>query len=285
MNSRKFALRDLNLVATEVGKHHPELVVFLHGAGQTRHSWRATVSAVAAAGYHVLSLDLRGHGDSDWSPGGDYCSDAFIEDLRQILQELGKPAFLVGASMGGLLALMAVGESDPGWVRGLVLVDIAPRVEPAGRARVLGFMQSNPEGFDSVQAAADVIDGYLPHRPPRKDLSGLRRNLREGDNGRYYWHWDPAFFEDPQATHADPEQRYAGAAARVRIPTLIVRGGRSELVSDESVRHVRELMPAAQYMDISGAHHMVAGDSNDVFTAAVVDFIRGITAQHRVRDL
>jgi non-heme chloroperoxidase len=279
LDSRKFVLRDLTLVATEGGAHCPELVVFLHGAGQTRHSWRATVSAVAAAGYHVLSLDLRGHGDSEWAPGGDYCSDAFIGDLRQILQELGKPAVLVGASMGGLVALMMVGESDPEWVRGLVLVDITPRVEPAGRARVLGFMQSNPEGFDSVEAAAEVIDGYMPHRPQRKDLSGLRRNLRQGADGRYYWHWDPAFFEDPHATHADPEQRYARAAARVSIPTLIVRGERSELVSEESVRHVRELIPAAQYLDISGAHHMVAGDSNDVFTAAVVDFVCGITGQ------
>ena len=276
LNSRKFVLGDLSLVATEYGEHHSSVVVFLHGAGQTRHSWRAALRALAAAGYHVLSLDLRGHGESEWAPDGDYSSDAFISDLRQILQQLAKPTVLVGASMGGLVALMTVGEADEKWLRGLVLVDIAPRVEPEGRTRVLGFMQSNPGGFDSVEAAAAAIDGYLPNRPPRKDLSGLRRNLRQEDDGRYYWHWDPAFFEDPNATHGDPEQRYARAASLVGIPTLIIRGERSELVSADGVRHMRELIPAAQYVDISGAHHMIAGDTNEAFTAALVDFIREI---------
>lgn len=271
--SRRFALRDLQLVATEVGAHHAQAVVFLHGAGQTRHSWGRALRALGSTGYHLLALDQRGHGDSDWARDGDYSSDAFIGDLLQVIEQLDKPLFLVGASMGGLVSLMTVGERQEQRVRGLALVDITPRIEPEGRTRVLGFMQSNPDGFASVEEAAAAVSGYLPGRPPRSDLTGLRRNLRLAGDGRYYWHWDPAFFEDPNATHGDPEARYASAADAVEIPTLIVRGERSELVSDESMRHMRELIPTARYVDVSGAHHMVAGDSNEAFTQAIMEFL------------
>jgi non-heme chloroperoxidase len=181
--------------------------------------------------------------------------------------------------MGGLVSLMSVGEAPETpetLIRGLALVDITPRIEPKGKTRVLGFMQSSPNGFASVEEAAAAVSRYMPGRPPRRDLSGLRRNLRLAEDGRYYWHWDPAFFEDPNATHSDPEQRYANAAAAVNIPTLIVRGGRSELVSEESIRHMRELIPAARYVDISGVGHMVAGDSNEAFTDAIQEFLKDV---------
>jgi pimeloyl-ACP methyl ester carboxylesterase len=279
VQSRKFTLRDLDLVASEVGAHNQDAVLFLHGAGQTRHSWSGALRTLDKAGYHLLSLDQRGHGESDWAKNGDYSSDAFIGDLRQVIEQLNKPVFLVGASMGGLVSLMSVGEAPEtpqAKVRGLALVDITPRIEPEGKTRVLGFMQSNPNGFASVEEAAAAVSRYRPGRPPRRDLSGLRRNLRLAEDGRYYWHWDPAFFEDPNATHGDPEERYASAAAAVNIPTLIVRGARSELVSEESVRHMRELIPAARYVDISGASHMVAGDGNEAFTDAIMEFLKDI---------
>lgn len=273
MNKRVFSCGDVNIVCSEAGDAAAQPVVFLHGAGQTRHAWRKTAQLLADAGYYVLSLDLRGHGDSDWSPRGDYSSDAFVADLKIIIGHLAQAPILVGASLGGLMSLVAVGESDTAIAQALVMVDVAPRIDMDGRARIIGFMQSNVRGFINADEAADAVAAYLPHRPKPKDSSGLLRNLRKRDDGRYYWHWDPTFFDEPNATHNDPESRYEAAAMRVKIPTLLVKGEHSELVTDESLRHFQTVIPGAEFVDVSGAHHMVVGDKNDAFTQAIVDFL------------
>ncbi|MAT50344.1 MAG: alpha/beta hydrolase [Porticoccaceae bacterium] len=263
----------IQLAASEGGDPSRVTVVLLHGGGQTRHAWNRLAKTLVAAGYHVLALDHRGHGDSDWAPDGDYSSDAFIADIRAVLDRLPEPPVLVGASLGGLMSLLAVGETDDVTARALVLVDITPKIDMEGRARIIGFMQSNKKGFASVDEAADAVAAYLPHRPRPKDPSGLMRNLRPGADGRYYWHWDPTFFDRADATHNDPESRYEAAARNVQIPTLLVRGEHSELVSPDAVEHFLEAIPGAEYVDVSGARHMVVGDSNDAFSDAVLDFL------------
>jgi pimeloyl-ACP methyl ester carboxylesterase len=100
----------VRLAADIAGADGCPAVVFLHGGGQTRHAWRKAVCALADAGYRVLTLDLRGHGESEWAPEGDYSMDALCGDLRAVLATLGKPAAVVGASMGGIIALILAGE-------------------------------------------------------------------------------------------------------------------------------------------------------------------------------
>lgn len=263
----------IQLVASEGGDASQPSVVLLHGGGQTRHAWNKLAKTLVNAGYHVLSLDLRGHGDSDWAPDGDYSSDAFMEDILCLLRQLPDPPVLVGASLGGLMSLLTVGETEGVTARALVLVDITPKIDMEGRGRIIGFMQSNSRGFASVEEAADAVAAYLPHRPKPKNPSGLLRNLRLKDDGRYYWHWDPSFFSGANATHNDPESRYEAAAHKVRIPTLLVRGEHSELVSEEAVKHFLEVIPGAEYVDVSGARHMVVGDDNDAFAGAALDFL------------
>lgn len=249
-------------------------MIFLHGAGQTRHAWRKTAELLAQQGYRVFTLDLRGHGDSSWSPQGDYSSDAFVADLKVVISQMDQPPILVGASLGGLMSLVAVGESQTPIARALVMVDVAPRIDMDGRARIIEFMQSNQRGFADADEAADAVSAYLPHRPKPKNSKGLLRNLRLKDDGRYYWHWDPVFFDHPNSTHNDPESRYEAAARNVHIPTLLVKGEHSELVTDESLRHFQEVIPGAEFVDVSGAHHMVVGDKNDAFSEAIVDFLQ-----------
>ncbi|WP_116812452.1 alpha/beta fold hydrolase [Steroidobacter cummioxidans] len=248
-------------------------VVLLHGGGQTRHAWGSTARALVAAGFYVVSLDLRGHGDSDWDAQGDYSLDLQVEDLRSVLRQIpGKPA-IVGASLGGFLALLTIGETPEPIARQLVLVDVTPMVDPAGEQRIFAFMQGYPHGFASVDEAADAVAAYLPHRPRPASTAGLQRNLRLREDGRYYWHWDPRLFDK---LHASPQlqlQRYETAARNVRVPTLLVRGQRSELVTPENVRHFLGLIPSAKYVDVAGAGHMVAGDRNDAFSAAVLSFL------------
>lgn len=265
------------LAATAYGHEENPPVVLLHGGGQTRHAWGKAGETLAAAGRYALSVDLRGHGDSDWSPDGSYEIGSLAADVRCLARTLSRPPVLVGASLGGLSSLVAIGETTEHIADALVLVDVAPHLESAGVDSIRAFMSQGLNGFDELEHAADAIAQFLPHRPRPKSLDGLRKNLRRHADGRWYWHWDPRFMEnregiDGQAGQLDRE-RYSRAAAGVRVPTLLVRGRMSDVVSDESVRHLEEVIPHAEVVDVTDASHMVAGDRNDAFNTAVIDFI------------
>jgi len=247
-------------------------VVFLHGGGQTRHAWGGTAAAVARHGAYAVSLDHRGHGDSGWPADGDYDLATFAEDVRAIAGELGRPPVVVGASLGGLAALMAEGELGP-LLRALVLVDVAPRLEQDGVARIINFMATGLDGFASLEDAADAIAAYLPNRKRPRDLGGLAKNLRQRDDGRWHWHWDPRFIRRERGDPTFAVERMEAAARRIAAPTLVVRGRMSEVLSEDGVRALRTLIPHADYVDVAGAAHMVAGDDNDAFTSAVIDFL------------
>jgi pimeloyl-ACP methyl ester carboxylesterase len=268
------AYGDVRLVGDVGGDYKGAPIILLHGGGQTRHSWGQAALALAARGYYVAAIDLRGHGDSDFAPDSNYSMDAQVGDVRALIAQMPRPPVLIGASMGGLVSLTAAGEAHDASIRALVLVDVTPQVDPAGRARIIGFMRARPQGFASVEEAANAIAAYLPHRPRPKDLSGLHRNLRHRADGRWYWHWDPRFFDTFEPDHEVAVQRYTAAARNVSVPTLLVRGSKSELVTPENVRHFREAIPHAEYADVTDAAHMIAGDRNDAFNAVVLDFLQ-----------
>lgn len=264
----------LELAADAWGDPSQPPVLLLHGGGQTRFAWGGTARDLAAAGWYAVSMDLRGHGESAWDPHKDYSVDAFVEDLRCVVEQLGRSPVLVGASLGGIAALLAEGESHPALAAALVLVDIAPRIEADGALRIVQFMKGRPEGFASLEEAADAVAAYLPHRRRPDDLSGLERNLRRMANGRWRWHWDPAFLEPGHAPGVSRESGRLHAAARsLSVPTLLVRGRLSDLLSEEGAREFLALVPHARYADVSDAGHMVAGDRNDRFSAAVLAFL------------
>ncbi len=251
----------------------PAPAILLHGGGQTRHSWGRTAARLHAAGRPVVALDARGHGDSQWDPQGDYSIDAFSDDLLALLGDLARPAALIGASLGGTTSLIVAGE-HPDLVTALVLVDVVIDVEPAGVKRIQDFMSANPEGFGSLEEVHRAITAYNPLRKRPLNLDSLRKNVRRGSNGRWYWHWDPALL----GTSDEPisrltRDRLTQAAAGIAMPTLIVRGGRSDVVSDAGLAETRRLIPHAQVADVSAAGHMVAGDDNDVFGAALERFL------------
>jgi len=248
-------------------------VVLLHGGGQTRHSWSRTGQRLSADGWTVIAYDTRGHGDSGWSPDGAYTLDLLIADLKVVLSTLDTKAVLVGASMGGATALTAQGE-DPDLASALVLVDIVPRIEPEGVRRITGFMRGRPEGFASLEEVADAVAAYNPHRPRTANPDGLRKNVRQREDGRWYWHWDPAFLlaEDDPKREVRTE-RIVEAARNVRVPTMLVRGTRSDIVSEAGAAELLELIPGARYVDVKDAGHMVAGDDNDVFTENLAGFL------------
>ncbi|MCB1756186.1 MAG: alpha/beta fold hydrolase [Gammaproteobacteria bacterium] len=259
--------------------------LLVHGGGQTRHSWGGTARKLAENGWTAIIVDQRGHGDSDWHADGEYEFTAFANDLsaiaEQIRQRFGSAPVSIGASLGGIASMLAQGETDKVVLSALVLVDITPRIKQEGVEKILGFMSKNAEqGFASLEEAADAISAYLPHRPRPKNLNGLAKNLRKHEDGRYRWHWDPRFISQKDPASADAwqerERRLSKAAAGLHIPVLLVRGQQSELVEKSEVDEFLKLVPHASYTDVSDAGHMIAGDKNDVFTDAVLGFLKTV---------
>jgi pimeloyl-ACP methyl ester carboxylesterase len=264
----------LKLAASVGGPESGLPVLLLHGGGQTRHAWRHAAADLVACGRRVISLDLRGHGDSQWAADGDYSFDALVADLRAVLATLEQPPALVGASLGGLTSLLVAGEDPPVPLRALVLVDVVPRLEREGVMQIVGFMLAHADGFESLEQAADAVAAYLPHRPRPGTTEGLRKNLREGSDGRLRWHWDPKLLLGPMPPDPEPAiPRFETACTKVRVPTLLVRGARSEMVSEAGVRDFLARIPGAEFVDVREAGHMVAGDDNDAFNAAVEGFL------------
>jgi pimeloyl-ACP methyl ester carboxylesterase len=263
----------VDLVGTCIGDG--PTVLLLHGGGQTRHSWDQTARRLAASGYTAIALDMRGHGDSGWSPDGHYGFSVHAQDLRAVLGQLDDRPAIIGASMGGVAGLVALGEDPAGGVgmaTSLVLVDVTPRMEPEGIQRIREFMTGRPEGFASLEEAADAVASYLPDRPRPPSTAGLAKNLRLHPDNRYRWHWDPQIMDNM------PEQRVlhnllVEAARGVQVPTLLVRGARSDVVSNRGIEELSTLIPHVQIAEVADAGHMVAGDSNDPFSAEIIAFL------------
>jgi pimeloyl-ACP methyl ester carboxylesterase len=247
-------------------------ILMLHGGGQNRFSWKNTGQVLANDGFHVVAIDSRGHGDSDRAPDADYDVETLTADVMAVLDKIGRPVVIIGASMGGLTGILVADRAGPETVIKLVLVDVVPRFEKNGSARIRDFMLTNIDGFESLDQAADAVAAYLPHRTKPRSPEGLKKNLRLRD-GRWYWHWDPAFMTKPGD---DPELRTEGfetAAARLEIPVLLIRGKLSDVVSPEGVEHFLTQVPRAEFVELSKAGHTAAGDDNDAFSEAVVAFV------------
>jgi pimeloyl-ACP methyl ester carboxylesterase len=247
-------------------------ILMLHGGGQNRFSWKNTGQVMADEGFHVVALDSRGHGDSDRAPDADYDVETLTADVMAVLGAIDRPVMLIGASMGGLTGILVADQAGPDRVRRLVLVDVVPRFEKNGSARIRDFMFSGLHGFGSLEEAADAVAAYLPHRTRPRNPEGLKKNLRLRD-GRWFWHWDPAFMTKPGD---DPElrtEKFEQAAGALTIPVLLIRGKLSDVVSPEGVQHFLATVPNAEFVELSDAGHTAAGDDNDAFSDVVVTFV------------
>jgi pimeloyl-ACP methyl ester carboxylesterase len=268
----------VRLVADRHGPSGAEPVLLLHGGGQTRFAWGGTARSLAEAGYAAITVDLRGHGQSDWAPEGDYRLSRFASDIGELVESLGREPVIIGASLGGLTTMLLVGEQRPDCAAGVVFVDVIPNMEQVGADRIANFMTERlADGFATLDEVADAVAAYNPHRPRPTDLSGLKKNLRERD-GRWYWHWDPDFINGERSSgpsEITDVARLETCVEAITVPKLLVRGRMSDLVSEKRADEFVSRHADMGFVDVSDAGHMVAGDRNDAFTTAIVDFLRG----------
>lgn len=272
--------KDITIVGDAYGNPSNPPIILLHGGGQTRNSWKKTGEILATKGWYVIATDARGHGDSSWSKKGEYSFDYLRQDLIKIVKTLDKKPILIGASMGGICSLAAL-HYYPDLAKGLILVDVSPKIEKKGTDRIFAFMSAKPEGYRSLEEVAEAVRGYLPHRKNIGSLNGLKKNLRKLPNGNYGWHWDPAMLKVWQSksnsvANKETEVFLTNALINLVIPALLVRGGISDVVSLEIVEELKQIAPNLEYIDVAEAGHMVAGDSNHVFTNALIDFIEKV---------
>jgi pimeloyl-ACP methyl ester carboxylesterase len=254
-----------------VADEHPTILM-LHGGGQNRFSWKKTGQVLAEQGFHVVAADTRGHGDSDRAPEADYALESLSGDVLSIIDAIGRPVVIIGASMGGLTGILVASLAGPQKVTKLVLVDVVPRFEKAGSARIRDFMFNHVHGFGSLEEAADAVAEYLPYRSKPSSPEGLKKNLRLRD-GRWYWHWDPAFLTKPDDDPFERTDKLEAAAIGLQIPILLIRGKLSDVVSAEGVDDFLQKVPRAEFIELAGAGHTAAGDDNDAFSEAVVQFV------------
>jgi pimeloyl-ACP methyl ester carboxylesterase len=257
-------------------------VLFTHGFGQNRLAWRSSCSALAERGWHSVCFDARGHGDSQWLSDSNYELDDFSADLVAVRERIAGDVILVGASMGGLLGLIAQSQHD--LFAAMVLVDVTPTWEKAGVERIFAFMRAFPDGFDSLEAAADAVNAYLPHRED-KDPQRLRGHLRTNAAGRLIWHWDPRLLDHIPNASERYQPRLIDAARKVRCPVHLLAGTRSDVISASTIAAFQAMVPHATTVNITDATHMVVGDQNDRFLTELLNYLNTFLITSKTTEL
>lgn len=248
------------------------VVIFLHGGGQSRSAWRGAARRLAAAGCRACTMDLRGHGDSDWSDRAAYHVDDFAGDLIATIGQMGSPAVLVGASLGGHIAML-VAARRPNLCRALLLADVTPWIDETAGDHIRDTLRLSAAGFATVEDAAAMIGRLHGDAGQGGDPQRLRRHLRAGRDGRLYWTWDTRFLLDSNVRFGGEGGLFVAEATRLSVPVLVMMAEHSNLTTPDEVAAFKAAVPHVESVIIPGARHMVTGDVNDAYADAILGFL------------
>jgi flavin reductase (DIM6/NTAB) family NADH-FMN oxidoreductase RutF/pimeloyl-ACP methyl ester carboxylesterase len=260
----------VRLAADAFGSPEDPPVLLLPAFGQTKETWRDAGQALADAGRYAICLDLRGHGDSDHAADGRYDLDAFAEDIKTVLAQLPARPVIIAASLGGQAAVAALGECEAQLASGLLLVGVTLWVSPETAAAIIARFQAQTGGFDTLDHARRGIVDLHPAEPEPR-IGGVLHSMRQHTDGRYYWRWDPRL--PGQFDIVGERARLEAAAARLTLPTLIIRGAENESVSRDAASRLAGLIPSAELAEIAEVGHLVSTEAADEFNAAVLEFL------------
>ena len=231
--------------------------LFLPGGGQTARTWDLCCLALRQR-LHCIALDQRGHGDSEWSYAFDYAPDAHAEDFAALLDSLRIPRVVViGMSMGCLNGL-SFAARWPERVSAFVAVDAGPWVQMEGGRRIAEFVRDADHGVD-VDAFVAAAVRFNPRRDPRLLRQGLLHNLRALPDGTLTWKTDRRRAIDLGGIEARLTALRARLGA-IRCPVLILRGGESDVFSDDDAARFAAALPDARWVRVPGAGHTIQGD-------------------------
>ncbi|MFN8627419.1 MAG: alpha/beta fold hydrolase [Candidatus Binatia bacterium] len=268
--------RGLTFHFTAWGAADQPPLLCLHGATQTAHSWDEVAPDLSAS-YRVLCLDQRGHGDSDWAADGDYTRETQAGDIDAITDALGLPPFLlIGLSMGGINAITFTARY-PHKVTALVIVDVSPEIQERGVQSIRTFVQAADE-LESVEAFVERAHRFNPRRSLENIRSRLAHNLKQLPNGKWTWKYDKALRSLEGGFRGNPLVNLWDDVRKIRCPTLIIKGGESDILSSESAEKLRATIPNSRLAVVAGAGHSVMGDNPAGFVEAVRGFLGGLGA-------
>jgi esterase len=272
--NRYVKARGLSFHYVEWGAAPRPVVLCLHGITQTAHSWDE-VAAELSNEYRVLCLDQRGHGDSDWAPDGDYTRQTQAADIDAITDALGLSRFLLaGMSMGGINSITFTAR-HPDKVRALIIVDVSPEVQARGVQNIRSFIQASDE-LDSFEEFVERAHQFNPRRSLDNLRSRLSHNLKQLPNGKWTWKYDKALRSPGRGFQASALLNLWEDVRAIRCPTLIIKGGESDILSGESAEKLQVAIPNSRLVVVPGAGHSVMGDNPSGFVAAVREFLRGL---------
>jgi esterase len=270
-HDRHIRARGLTFHCVEWGAPSAPPMICLHGITQTAHSWDE-VAAAMAGDHHVVCIDQRGHGDSTWAPDGDYSRQTQAADLDALTDELGLRSFvLAGMSMGGINAITFTAR-HPGKVRALIVVDVSPQIEARGVENIRSFIQAS-DVLDSFEAFVERAHQFNPRRSLDNIRSRLVHNLKQLPDGTWTWKYDPALRSPQRSFQASALGTLWDDVSALRCPTLIIRGGDSDVLSTEGAEKFQGAVPGSRLAVVPGAGHSVMGDNPTAFVAAVRDFL------------
>jgi flavin reductase (DIM6/NTAB) family NADH-FMN oxidoreductase RutF/pimeloyl-ACP methyl ester carboxylesterase len=259
------------LAAEAWGNPDAPAVLLLPAGGQTRRSWRAAAQAIADAGRYAISVDLRGHGGSTIPSDGRYDLDAYVADLRHVLRQMSDRPVVVGTSIGGLAAIAALGETPQPVASGLVLVGVAPWQDVAVAKAVAAELEDHCRGFASPADAAEALARLHRHQQVPTTTADVEEDLAVGQDGRFYWRWDPRFLRGLDLRAA--ATRLEAAAPGIKVPTLVVHGEQSRAIGLDAAERLRAAIDGAELVSIAGASHLAATDDIDAFNATLLEFL------------
>lgn len=263
---RRVQVNGMNFHYLEWGDAANPTILMLHGASQQAHSWDF-VSLALSEQYHILALDQRGHGDTDWAPEGDYSLESHQRDVDGFVQAQGLGGFtLIGHSMGGRNAYVWASR-HPRDLTGLVIVDTGPESVPRGQQRIQRFREL-PDELDSFEEFAHRVQEYTG-RSREQTLGALQYSIRQRPDGKWSWKYDKLLRTPGHRSPTWTAERLWECVARIGCPTLVVRGGESDIFGEATMQRMQQVIPHCATATIPRAGHLVAGDNPADFLAVL----------------
>jgi esterase len=264
--SRHTVVRGQRFHFLEWGQADAPPVLLLHGGNQSAHSWDL-VALHLSDRYHVLALDQRGHGDSEWSRDVDNSAEAKAADALAFIedQRLGLPV-VIGHSMGGNVT-MRMALSGPGVMKGVVLVDVGPELSPKGVEIVSNFVTHNVE-FDDLEVFLDNVVKYDKFRSREHIARTVKYNMLRRVDGKYVSKVDHRHVAAPSTSALSLDDFKA-----LPYPVLLVRGGESDVLDADAAERFVAVLPHGQLVTVPGAGHNVHSANTPGFLDVVGPFL------------